>query len=326
MKHKLNTSQSLEYLEKMLVIRQFEEACAALYMKRKIGGFLHLYIGQEAVAVGAESVLGENDYVVSHYRDHGHAIARGMDPKTVMAELLGKSDGSSRGKGGSMHLFDASKNFMGGYAIVGGQLPIAVGLGLACKMKNNGNVVLCFLGDGAVNQGTFHESLNLASLWDLPIIFFLENNLYGMGTHVEFTHAIGKDLYTMADSYKMAAAQIDGMDLVTVRDTTLDALQQIHDYSKPMFIEAMTYRFRGHSMADPGKYREKSELQDWQTNDPIEKFKTLCIKRNLLTQDQIDQITKNVSQTIDMSVEFAEKSPKPSLESMLENVYGETQK
>ena len=258
---KLQKSQVAEYYSRMLLIRRFEEAAARLYMQGKVGGFLHLYIGQEAVAVGSITALENDDYVITHYRDHGHALARGMDPKVVMAELRGKATGSSRGKGGSMHLFDAARNFMGGFAIVGGQIPIAAGLALAAKYRDEERVVLCFLGDGAVNQGEFHESMNLASLWKLPVLFLLENNLYGMGTHVERTHAGGRDIYTTAEAYRIPAAQIDGMNVVEVGEATVEALKRVRSGSGPVFIEAMTYRFRGHSMADPSAYRDDVEVE-----------------------------------------------------------------
>ena len=229
----------------MLLIRRFEEQCERLYMDGKIRGFLHLYIGEEAIAVGALSNLRDDDYIITHYRDHGHALARGMAPNAVMAELMGKVTGTSGGKGGSMHLFDVEKGFMGGHAIVGGHLPIAVGLALAIKYRGGDQVVVCFFGDGAVNQGEFHESLNLASLWGLPVLFFLENNLYGMGTHVDRTHAGGRDIFQSADTYEIPAAQVDGMDVLAVWEATLEAVQRVRGDGGPVFLEAMTYRFQG---------------------------------------------------------------------------------
>ena len=309
------------FYRQMLLIRRFEEAGARLYMQGAIRGFLHLYTGQEAIAVGAISTLGPDDHVISHYRDHGHALARGMDPKVVMAELCGKATGSSGGRGGSMHLFDADLKFMGGYAIVASQLPIAVGLALASKYRNEDSVVLCFFGDGAVNEGEFHEALNLASLWKLPVLFFLENNLYGMGTHIERTHAAGRDIYTAAEYYKMPAVQIDGMDLVAVRDSTLEALDQMRSGGGPVFLEAMTYRFQGHSMADPEAYREAPELDEWRAKDPIERFKTLVLGEALISEEQIAEIEKDTADTIDEAVKFALESPEPELGSLYENVY-----
>ena len=318
----LQRAQAIEYYKQMLLIRRFEEVSSRLYMQGKIRGFLHLYIGQEAVAVGAVSQLNVDDYVVSHYRDHGHALARGMDPKVVMAELCGKSTGSSGGKGGSMHLFDASRNFMGGYAIVGGQLPIAVGLALAIKYREQRRAVMCFFGDGAVNQGEFHESLNLASLWKLPVLFFLENNLYGMGTRVDRTHAGGEDIYLAAETYKIPAAQIDGMDLMGVREATSESLARIRDTGGPVFLEAMTYRFRGHSLADPEEYRDHDEVAKWRSKDPIDLFKGLVLRDGLLNEDELDGAAKEVEQVVREAVQFAENSPDPRIDTVYENVYG----
>jgi pyruvate dehydrogenase E1 component alpha subunit len=318
----LAETPTADYYRRMLLIRRFEEASSRQYMQRKIGGFLHLYIGQEAVAVGAISALNEADYVVSHYRDHGHALARGMDPNAVMAELYGKATGSSAGRGGSMHLFDVSRNFMGGYGIVGGQLPIAVGLALACKLKAEDRVVLCFFGDGAVNQGIFHESMNLASLWKLPILFFLENNLYGMGTRVEQSHAGGKDIYTRAESYQIPAVQIDGMDLTEVHQTTAEALTRVRSGAGPAFLEAMTYKLRGHSVADPSTYRESSEVDDWKTRDPIDSFREASIQSGAITQEQVDLIEQEVTTQVEEALRFAEESPDPDVATLEDNVYG----
>ena len=318
---KLEKSEAVEHYSQMLLIRRFEEASAGLYMQGKIKGFLHLYIGQEAIAVGSISTLGEQDYVITHYRDHGHALARGMDPKVIMAELFGKATGSSGGKGGSMHLFDASRNFMGGYAIVGSQLPIAVGLALAAKYRREDRTVLCFFGDGAVNEGEFHESMNLASVWQLPVIFMLENNLYGMGSYVERTHAGGKDIYHVADAYKIPAAQVDGMDVLAVREATEEALKRVRTGSGPVFIEAMTYRFRGHSMADPVAYRESSELDQWRKEDPIEKLKVVALREEFVTDDELQGIEADVQATVEAAIRFAEESPEPELDTLHDNVY-----
>ena len=316
---KLQTAQLYEH---MLLIRKFEEQSGRLYMQGKIRGFLHLYIGQEAIAVGAISALRDDDYVITHYRDHGHALAKGLDPKVVMAELMGKATGCSGGKGGSMHLFDVSKHFMGGYAIVGGHLPIATGLGLSIKYRGADQVVLCFFGDGAVNEGEFHESLNLASLWKVPVLFFLENNLYGMGTHVERARAAGKDIYQAADAYKIPAAQVDGMDLVAVREATDEALERVRSGEGPVFIEAMTYRFAGHSVADPTNYRDASEVDQWREKDPIEAFKVLSLSEGMMDEDEITRIDEQVDATIEEAVRFGEESEDPSPESLYENVYG----
>ena len=290
-------------------------------MQGDIRGFLHLYIGEEAIAVGAMAALAPGDYVVSHYRDHGHALARGMDPNIVMAELFGKSTGSSGGKGGSMHLFDVSRGFMGGYAIVGGQLPIATGLGLAIKQQDGEGVVLCFFGDGAVNQGEFHEALNMASLWKLPVLFILENNLYGMGTHVDRTHAAGRDMYSMADAYKIPSAQIDGMDLETVREAVGEAVRRVRSGSGPVFLEAMAYRFRGHSMADPSAYRDQAEVDEWRVKDPIERFRKMALDLELITPDQIGSIDREAMDTVAAAVKFARESPDPEPGALYTNVY-----
>ena len=317
----IDSEKAVELHGLMLLIRRFEEESSRLYMQGKIRGFLHLYIGQEAIAAGAIPCLRAEDYVVSHYRDHGHALAKGMDPKVVMAELCGKATGSSGGKGGSMHLFDVSKGFMGGYAIVGGQLPIAVGLAQAIKYRREDRVVLCFFGDGAVNEGEFHEAMNLASVWKLPVLFFLENNLYGMGTHVEKTHARGRDIYVSADAYGIPAAQIDGMDLMAVRDATIQALERVRSGSGPVFLEAVTYRFRGHSMADPSSYRDPGEVEHWQVRDPIHRFQDLAVGEELITDEEIQQITEDVESIVAGAVRFAEESEEPDLSSAAENVY-----
>ncbi len=305
----------------MLLIRLFEEASSRLYMQGAIRGFLHLYTGQEAIAVGAISALRPDDHVIGHYRDHGHALARGMDPRAVMAELCGKATGSSGGRGGSMHLFDAELKFMGGYAIVGGQLPVATGLALASKYRSEDSAVLCFFGDGAVNEGEFHEALNLASLWKLPVMFFLENNLYGMGSHVDRTHAAGRDIYTSAEYYKIPAVQVDGMDLMGIRESTLEALKQVRSGGGPVFVEAMTYRFRGHSMSDPLAYREASELEEWRVSDPIERFKSLALAEALISEEEIAEIDRATAETVEDAVTFARESPDPETGTLYDHVY-----
>ena len=317
----IDKTQVAELYRQMLLIRRFEEQSGRLYMQGKIKGFLHLYIGEEAIAVGAISALREDDYIITHYRDHGHALARGLDPKVIMAELMGKATGCSGGKGGSMHLFDVSRNFMGGHAIVGGHLPMAAGLGMAIKHKKEDRAVLCFFGDGAVNEGEFHETLNLASLWNLPVLFFLENNLYGMGSHVERTHAAGKDIYQTADAYKIPAAQIDGMDVLGVRKATADALERVRSDGGPIFIEAMTYRFVGHSLADPTYYRDSSEVDEWKGKDPISSFKEQSLTEGLIDNDELGRIEDEVNDTITDAVRFAEESEEPGPEALYENVY-----
>ena len=311
-----------KYLFEMLKIRQFEEACGRMYMQGKIKGFLHLYIGEEAIAVGSISELSQDDYIITHYRDHGHALARGIDPNKAMAELYGKVDGTSRGKGGSMHLFDSNLNFMGGHAIVGGHLPIAVGIALGIKKQKKKGLVMCFFGDGAVNEGEFHESMNLAALWELPIIFYLENNQYGMGTHVKRSSANPEMLYKFADLYNMPSTKIDGMDVVTVRDSAREAIDKIRNESGPILIEAMTYRFRGHSMADPSEYRENEEVQQWQKEkDPIELFKQYCFTNNILSKEEAELINKEVKEVIKECLDFAENSPFPDMNVAADKIY-----
>ena len=317
----IDKAQVADFYRKMLLIRRFEEASGRLYMQGLIRGFLHLYIGEEAVAVGAISLLQPQDYIITHYRDHGHALARGMDPKACMAELCGRATGSSGGKGGSMHLFDADKHFMGGHAIVGGQMPIGVGMALGIKMKRQNGVVMVFFGDGAVNEGEFHESLNLASLWKLPVIFMLENNLYGMGSHVDMTHAAGRDIYNSAEYYKIPATQVDGMDLIAVREATSYAVDRVRSGSGPVFLEAMTYRYRGHSMADPVNYREMDEVDEWRINDPIDRFKALALGDGLITAGELERIDAQVSDEIEEAVRFARESPFPELDDLYKNVY-----
>ncbi len=317
----IDKAQVADFYRKMLLIRRFEEASGRLYMQGLIRGFLHLYIGEEAVAVGAVSLLEPQDYIITHYRDHGHALARGMDPKACMAELCGRATGSSGGKGGSMHLFNADLHFMGGHAIVGGQMPIGVGMALGIKMKRQNGVVMVFFGDGAVNEGEFHESLNLASLWKLPVVFMLENNLYGMGSHVEMTHAAGRDIYNSADYYKIPAMQVDGMDLVEVREATSEALDRVRAGYGPVFLEAMTYRYRGHSMADPVNYREMSEVEEWRINDPIDRFKALTLGEGLITAGELERIDSEVSDEIDEAVKFARESPLPEPDDLYKHVY-----
>lgn len=306
----------------MMLVRRFEEKAAEMYARGRIGGFLHLYIGQEAVAVGAIACVGPEDYIVSHYRDHGHALARGVEPGPIMAELFGKSTGVSKGRGGSMHLFDVSKNFMGGYAIVGGHLPLACGLALASKHLRNGRIVLCFLGDGAVNQGEFHESLNLAGVWRLPVVFLCENNLYGMGTNVRRVSA-EPEIYKRACAYNLPSEQADGMDVLAVRKAVQKAVQHVREGKGPYFLEAVTYRFRGHSMADPELYRSKEEVQQWKGRDPISRFQRELEERGILDKGTLEKLENEVEETVREAQRFAEESPDPDLASLHQHVYKE---
>ena len=306
----------------MQLIRAFEERCNVEYKRQNIKGFLHLYVGEEAVAVGAISTLREDDYVITSYRDHGHALARGMEPNVVMAELFGKVNGSSGGKGGSMHLFDVSRGFMGGHAIVAGQLPLAVGLALAAKIRKEDRVVMCFFGDGAVAEGEFHESLNFASLWKLPVVFLLENNLYGMGTQVERARAGGRDIFNAAEAYSIPALQINGQDVLEVREAASEAIQKVRSGEGPAFVEAMTYRFRGHSVADPQAYRERVEVDEWRSqNDPINNFRSTILAQDIIEETELEGIDKQVAEVVDEAVRFADESPEPSIDSLFDNVY-----
>ena len=321
MESKLNKQQLAEFYRQMLLIRRFEEACGRLYMQGKIRGFLHLYIGEEAIAVGTMSALRPDDYVIGHYRDHGHAIAKGMDPKIAMAELCGKATGSSGGKGGSMHLFDFEKNFMGGHAIVGGQMPIAAGLALASKYRKEDRITVCFFGDGAVNQGEFHETLNLASVWRLPVLFLLENNLYGMGTHVDRSRAGGRHIYEAASAYDIPGVQIDGMDVLGVNECVSETVKSMRKDGGPRFIEAMCYRYRGHSMADPTMYRERNEAEELGIKDPIDSLKNFMLQFEVVDEGELARIASRVEEEVSDAVQFAEESPAPAMDAMYTNVY-----
>ncbi len=312
----------LEYLREMMLIRRFEEKAAEMYARGRIAGFLHLYIGQEAVGVGAISTIGPDDYIVSHYRDHGQALARGLDPNAIMAELFGRTTGVSKGRGGSMHLFDVSKHFMGGYAIVGAHLPLSCGLAMASKKLKNGRNVLCFFGDGAVNQGEFHESLNLAAIWHLPVIFLCENNLYGMGTDIRRVSA-EVEVYRRACAYNIPAEQVDGMVVLDVRDAVKKAIEYTRDGRGPYFVEAVTYRFRGHSMADPEFYRTKEEVQQWRARDPIGLFERQLQQWGIIDDERIKRLESEVEETVNEAERFAEESPVPDVSSLYDNVYEE---
>ena len=314
--------QFIDLLRQMMLIRRFEEKAAEMYARRKIGGFLHLYIGQEAVGVGAISTLGPSDYIVSHYREHGHALARGLEPGPLMAELFGRATGVSRGRGGSMHLFDVKRGFMGGYAIVGGHMPLAVGLALASSYLKNGRIVLNIFGDGAVNQGEFHESLNLASVWKLPVVFLCENNLYGMGTDVRRVSA-EPEIHKRACAYNIPAERVDGMDLLAVREAARRAVDWARGGKGPYFLEAVTYRFRGHSMADPEFYRDKAEVERWKAQDPIVRFRRYLEGEGLISEEEARSLEEGVEAVINEAVRFADESPEPPLEALYEHVYKE---
>lgn len=312
--------QLTHFYRQMQLIRRFEEAAAVAYQRRKIGGFLHLYIGEEAVAVGAINTLDERDTIVASYREHGHALARGLDTNALMAELYGRVTGVSRGKGGSMHLFDASKGFLGGYAIVAGQMPIATGLAYAHQQKRDGGVAMCFFGDGAVNEGEFHEALNLASLWKVPAVFICENNLYGMGTALARASAV-QEIYRRAEAYNIPAERADGMDVQAMYETTRKAVERARAGEGPSFIEAKTYRFRAHSMADPELYRSKEEVARWRERDPITTLGRQMVQQDLVTEDDLRAIDADVEREVEAAVRFAEESPEPPPDDLWTDVY-----
>jgi pyruvate dehydrogenase E1 component alpha subunit len=310
--------QLADFLYQMILIRRFEEKTGEMYTRGKVRGFLHLYTGQEACAVGAVNALAPQDKIVTHYRDHGHALARGLDPNRVMAELFGRVTGVSGGRGGSMHLYDVSKGFLGGYAIVAAHLPLAVGLGLAAKMQQQDIVALCIFGDGSVGEGEFHEALNLAVLWQTPVVFFCENNLYGMG--VPFKESLSTDIATLARAYNMPAVTVNGMDVVEVHRATLEAVAHCRAGGGPYFVEAMTYRYRGHSMADPELYRLKDEVEEYRKRDAIEHLKAQMKEAGLLDEEAMKEIGDRVERTVDEAVAFADQSPEPAIDTLFDGV------
>lgn len=317
---RLDKNELLNMYRQMVLIRKFEERAGEMYKRGKVGGFLHLYIGQEAVGVGFISATRPDDYIIGAYREHGQALARGLEPRRVMAELFGKRTGVSKGKGGSMHMFYVEKHFMGGHGIVGGGMPLATGMGFAIDYRETDQVVLNFFGDGAVNEGAFHESLNLASLWRLPVIYICENNLYGMGTSVTRASAI-PEIFRRAQCYDMAVETVDGMDILAVRQAADRAISIARRDREPRFIEAITYRYRGHSIADPETYRTKDEIAEWQKRDPIMKLRTYLIDQQIAAEEELDQIDAEENEIVDDAVEFAEESPEPSHEELFQDVY-----
>lgn len=316
----LTTEQLLDWYRQMLVIRRIEEESASAYQRGQIGGFLHLYIGQEPVAVGAMAALRPEDNVVTHYRDHGHALARGMDPGAVMAELYGKATGVSKGKGGSMHLADVDKNFWGGYAIVGAHIALADGIALADQYLGRDRITLCIFGDGATNNGYFHESLNLGKVWDLPIVYLVENNLYGMGTAVERASAV-EEMYRKACAYDIPAERIEGVDPIVVYETVKKAAQHARNGEGPYFIEVLTYRFRGHSMGDAERYRTKEEVEEAMQRDPVNQFRQYLHKEKDVSAEQLDEIVDEVEREVEAAVRFAEESPAPPPEALWADIF-----
>ena len=310
----------MKIFHQMLLVRRFEEKCAESYSLGKIGGFCHLYIGQEAVGVGAISALRDDDYVLTSYREHGQAIVKGISPEAVMAELYGKAGGCSKGKGGSMHMFDKRVNFLGGHAIVGGQIPLATGVAFATKYKETDQVTLCFFGEAAVNQGVFHESLNMAQLWKLPCIYICENNQYGMGTSLARAMSL-QNVAEKACAYELASEFVDGMDVLAVRRATQRAIKRARENYLPTLIEARTYRYMGHSMSDPGNYRTRAEIEKYQERDPIKTFTATLKESGILTDKDIANVEAQVKEEIERAVRFAEESPEPDPSELHKDVY-----
>jgi pyruvate dehydrogenase E1 component alpha subunit len=311
---------SRELLETMALIRRFEEEAGRQYQQAKAGGFLHLGIGEEATIVGTTSVMRPDDYLIGTYRTHGHAIARGTDPRRVMAELFGREDGCSRGRGGSMHIFDGERRFMGGYGIVGGNLPIAAGLALACDYQGSDAVTVCMFGDGASNTGNFGETMNLAALWKLPLVFLVENNLYGMGTAIE-RHSAVTDLSRKAEGLGVPGVRVDGMDVLAVRETVAEHLEQARSERQPTLVEAFTYRYRGHSAADPEVYRTKEEVEEWRKKDPVKVFRDRLLAEGVISEDELSELRERLERVVMEAVDFADASPEPPLESLYDHLY-----
>jgi pyruvate dehydrogenase E1 component alpha subunit len=309
-----------EWLSTMTLIRRFEERAGEMYARAKVGGFLHLSIGEEATIVGSARALRESDYLISTYRSHGHALVRGTPPENVMAELFGRVDGCSHGRGGSMHMFDLARRFMGGYGIVGGNLPIAAGIALAGDYRGTDDVTLCTFGDGASNQGTFGETLNLAALWKLPVVFMVTNNQFGMGTALR-RHSAVTDLQRKGESLGVPGMRCDGMDVLDTHAVVAEAVRRVREERSPVLVEAVTYRFRGHSMADPEQYRSKEEVARWRERDPIPAFGELLIREGVIDEGERALIDERALARVDAAVAFADASPLPAPESLYDNVY-----
>jgi pyruvate dehydrogenase E1 component alpha subunit len=312
----------LQLLYQMLQIRRFEEKAAEMYTKSKIRGFLHLYIGEEAVAVGVMQALTTDDNILSTYREHGHALARGLAAPVIMAEMYGKLQGCCRGRGGSMHLFDVTKKFYGGNAIVAGHLPIAVGMALASKKQNRNNITCCFLGDGAVAEGAFHESMNLAALWNVPLLMVCENNLYAMGTAIRYSHAI-QELEKKGVAYGIESIAVNGMDVLEVEKAARAAVEKIHSTGRPFFLVCNTYRFRAHSMFDAELYRDKNEVEEWKKKDPIPALQKQLLTQGLVTEADVQQLNEKIDQEVQAAVEFAEAGSWEPVTELTRYVYSE---
>jgi len=318
---KIGKKKALELLETMLLIRRFEEKAGQMYGLRKIGGFCHLYIGEEATATGVIKAMDlTRDYIVGGYRDHGYALASGMDPNSLMAELYGKSTGCSRGKGGSMHMYSTELHMLGGNGIVGSQIPVATGVGLSIKQLGSQGAAVCFFGDGAIHQGAFHESLNMAKVMGLPVIYICENNQYGMGTDFRRVSAV-EDFSLMGQAYDIRAKQLNGMNVVEVYTELNAALTQVRKESVPLFFEIRTYRYKGHSMSDPAKYRTKEELESYKAQDPILILKTDLLDADMLSEEEFSRMDGKAKKTAEEAASFAEESPEPASESLYEHIY-----
>jgi pyruvate dehydrogenase E1 component alpha subunit len=311
---------ALEWLQTMVLIRRFEERAGEMYAKAKVGGFLHLAIGEEATIVGSVRAMRDSDYLISTYRSHGHALVRGTDPDNVMAELFGRVDGVCKGRGGSMHMFDLERRFMGGYGIVGGNLPIAAGFALASDYLETTDATLCQFGDGASNQGTFGETLNLAALWRLPIVFMVSNNQFGMGTSLE-RHSAVTDLHKRGEGFGVPGMRCDGMDAMDTYAVTTEALRIAREERRPILVEAITYRFRGHSMADPEEYRTKEQVEQWRKRDPLLTFGDRLVAEGVIDEARRDQIDADAIARVDAAVAFADASPYPPPESLYDDIY-----
>lgn len=312
--------QYMYWYESMQLQRKFEEKAGQLYGQQKIRGFCHLYIGQEACSSGAVSALDKDDKYITAYRDHGHPLALGTSPGAVMAELFGKVTGTTKGKGGSMHIFDKEVNFIGGHGIVGAQIPLGAGIGFAEKYKGTKNLCICYMGDGAVRQGAFHEAFNMAMTWKIPTIFVVENNGYAMGTSVNRTSNV-RELYTLAEAYDMPAEPVDAMDVEAVHEAVSRAADRARRGDGPTFLEFKTYRFRGHSMSDPQKYRTKEEVAEWKSRDPIELCKMRILDHGIAKEEELDAIDEKIKGIVADAVKFAEESPYPQPEEAFEDIY-----
>ena len=310
----------LGWYEQMLLMRRFEERCGQLYIQQKIRGFCHLYIGQEAVAAGTETAIRKDDRIITAYRDHAHPIVRGVDPKFVMAELFAKATGCSKGKGGSMHMFSKEHNFFGGHGIVGGQIPLGAGIAFADKYNGNDRVTITLMGDGAVRQGALHEAFNMAMTWKLPVLFCIENNNYAMGTSVERTSNV-HDLYKLGSAYDMPSVQVDGMRCDTVHNAIAEAAKRARKGEGPTLLELKTYRYRGHSMSDPGTYRSKEEVEEYKGHDPVEQALAECKKNKWIDDKGVETMEVKIKEQVDASVKFAEESPYPDASELYKDVY-----